>query len=367
MSKIKVIHFIWSASFGGIEKVVIDLCKAQIASDTCEPTLLIGAKKGSFIEQIEKSGINYLFGGFKKGTDLSSGLYKNLKSVMQQHDLIHLHTFNPLVCFAAIKSGKPILYTIHGNFNFGRKMRPNDRINQYLRKIFFNRYINHITFNSEFTKSTAIKRYGLKKVPSTIVYNGIPLPSSDDTNKINSATDLFVVGTSSRFAGFKRIDRLITSFAEFAKNKTNVKLLLVGDGVLRKDLEKQVTDLGITNKTEFTGYRPDVRNYQSNMSVCVFPSNNEPFGLVAIETLSLGKPTIIFNDGGGMKEILSKDLPADIVMDENDLAARLEYYYNNRHVDDNSSVLLRKQIASRYSVERMEQQMNSVYRELLAS
>ncbi|HEX5003122.1 MAG TPA: glycosyltransferase family 4 protein [Bacteroidia bacterium] len=363
----KVIHFIWSASFGGIEKVVIDLCKAQKASGNCDPTLLIGAKKGSFIEKIEKSGISYLFGGFKSGSALSPRLYKNLKSVMQQYDLIHLHTFNPLVCFAAVKSGKPILYTIHGNFNFGRKMRLNDHINQYLRKLFFNHFINHITFNSEFTKSTAIKRYGLDNVPSTIVYNGIPLPPADFTSQITGSPNLFVVGTSSRFAGFKRIDRLISAFGLFAQDKSDVKLMLVGDGVLRAALEQQVKDLNLSDKTEFTGYRPDVSNCQSAMNVCVFPSNNEPFGLVAIETLSLGKPTIIFNDGGGMKEILSKELPDDIVKDVKDLALRLEYYYQHRYTEDTSQTALRKEIASRYSVEKMEQQMNAVYSILLAS
>ena len=62
----------------------------------------------------------------------------------------------------------------------------------------------------------------------------------------------------------------------------------------RPQLEALVGQLGLRDATHFTGFRQDARACQSFMNVCVFPSQNEPFGLVAVETLALGKPTIVF-------------------------------------------------------------------------
>jgi L-malate glycosyltransferase len=371
MSGIKVLHFIWSASFGGIEKVVMDLCAEQQKSPGTTPALLIGMQKGAFSNAIEKSGFEFHYGGFRSGADFRPSLHRKLKGLMQGFDVIHLHTFNPLVFLAAISSGKPVVYTIHGNFNFGRKMRINDRINQSLRKFFFNRYIDHITFNSEFTKSTAAERYGLKNVKSSVIHNGIPL------HKISSATQSittehqkltqgkFVVGTSSRFAGFKRIDRLISAFSRFSQGKQDTVLLLVGDGILRKELEKQVTELGIGDKTIFTGFRQDVSSYQSAMDVCVFPSTNEPFGLVAVETLALAKPTLAFNDAGGMLEILLPEFKSDIVSGEDQLIDRLEYYYRNRQNQSTEASETRRQVAARYDISAMAQAMHNVYKNVI--
>src|SRR5690606_19063250 len=124
----------------------------------------------------------------------------------------------------------------------------------------------------------------------------------------------------------KRVDRLIEGFARFQDGR-EAMLLIVGDGVERAALEARVDDLEIRAKTLFAGYQREVQAYQAAMDVCVFPSQNEPFGLVAVETLALGKPTVVFADGGGICEIVAGLDPSDVVENSDALAKRLAYYY----------------------------------------
>jgi len=367
---INVVHVIWSASFGGIEKVVMDLCKSQLQLPDTSPSILSGKKEGQFQKQLETSGVPHVYAGFRNGKDLSFKLYKKLRSVFHGADLIHIHTFNPLIALAASTSRKPVLYTIHGNFGFGRKLNKFEKFNKFLLKIFLKNYVAHISCNSKFTQNTAIKHYGISTTNSTIVFNGIPVEhtSSHKTtiqnSAINKLKNKFVIGTTSRFAGFKRIDRLIEAFSFIATKIPDSALLLVGDGILRKKLEEQVNELKLSDKVIFAGYQQDVASYQSAMDVCVFPSENEPFGLVAIETLLLGKPTIVFEDGGGMKEILANTYEEDIVKNSSELCKRILHYYQFPVTDIEREN--RAKFAKGFGIKKMAQNIGALYIKILS-
>ena len=210
---------------------------------------------------------------------------------------------------AAIFSGKKIVYTLHGNFVYGRKVKLTDKVNQYFIRLVLNRFVDKVTFNSKFTESTAHKKYGLNSVRTQLVYNGVDFTNLilTDNNDIKFFRDRhsnkFIVGTIARFAGVKRIDRLIDAFEIFSKDKNDVLLLLTGDGPLRQSLEQKVKDHNMESKVIFTGFQKNAANWESLMNVCVFPSQNESFGLVAVEALYLGRPVMVFNDGGGLVEI----------------------------------------------------------------
>jgi len=100
------------------------------------------------------------------------------------------------------------------------------------------------------------------------------------------------------------------------------------------------------------------------MDVCVFPSTTETFGLVAIETLFLGKPTIVFKDGGGITEIINGINKEDIVSDEIELVARLIYYFDN-NVAISNGMKKRINYAKQFSIENMAEEFNVVYSQLM--
>jgi glycosyltransferase involved in cell wall biosynthesis len=337
---IRVVHFVWSLDFGGIERLTLDLAQQQLNNSDLQCSILVGKGGGRMFRQLEDSGIPYSVANLQGGDDISKTAIYRVRNSFREFDIIHFHSFNVPAGFASIFSRKRIVYTEHGNFGFGRKATPADKVNQTLLKIFLNRYVSYVTFNSEFTREVARKKYVLSKVKQKVVYNGMhPNSSQPATDTMEALKGKFVVGTSSRFAGFKRIDRLINAFGRFAAGKNDVELVLVGDGPLKGEFEQLAKKNNIAGQTVFTGYADNPRAYQQAMNVCVFPSEKEPFGIAALETLSLGKPTLAMKDGGGILEILRDVEPADIAEDEGALAQRLEHYYLARGKED---PLLRK-------------------------
>jgi glycosyltransferase involved in cell wall biosynthesis len=301
------------------------------------------------------------------GFAVSRSRKAELKEIVSKQDILHFHSFIPAIARVAAAASVSIVYTEHGNFGFGRRRKVRDYLKAWLLQRFLSDHVDFLSFNSEFTRKIAEERYDLQHIERGVVQNGIDFNSrridgTDIAPNVHSRIHgKFVVGTSSRFAGFKRIDRLIDAFARFSRQRDAV-LLLVGDGPLRDQLHKRAADLGVADKTIFAGYQANVRPYQNAMNVCVFPSQYEPFGLAAVETLSLGKSTIVFKDAGGMSEIIGGYCTEDVVDDVAQLAKRLEHYYVRRHDSDEGRAEARIQRAHEFDINTMVCRFADIYR-----
>jgi glycosyltransferase involved in cell wall biosynthesis len=360
-----ILHVLWSAHFGGIERLVLDLAAAQSHKPNFQVGILLGRSEGEMLTHFQRAQLPLDSIELLHGFQISPSKMKKIKDIFSTQDILHFHNFIPIMARAAATVPAAIVYTEHGNFAFDRKMKMHDRLKGMLFKHFISNHVDFMSFNSGFTRNIVERRYDLKSVPRDVVYNGIdfntrsadqtPIPSVLE----NRLRDKFVVGTSSRFVGFKRIDRLIDAFADFSKQK-NVALLLVGDGPLRDVLEKQVRSLNIIDRTIFAGYQANVHAYQNAMDVCVFPSQYEPFGLAAIETLALGKPTMVLRDSGGMAEVIGNGCREDVVADVEQLAKRLEYYYR-QHENTQAEAGERVQFARTFDIEKTATRFARIY------
>jgi len=361
----KVLHILGSAGAGGIERLVLQLIGAQAVTREIQPGVFLAFPRGAWLDQFHGLGVPCITAGLKSGYDWRPTVFRKARRIFMDYDILHFHSFNYLLAAAAIQSKKTIVYTEHGNFGFGRRTRLSDRVTHFLKGRFLRRDVSKMTFNSNFTAEYARKRYHLGDSRGRVVYNGVdfvkidPRPERVDPLIQEYIRKRFVVGTSSRFAGFKRIDRLIDGFAEFQQGRDTV-LLLVGDGPLRRELQTRVEKLGIREKVVFAGMQDNVFDYQDLMDVCVFPSRDEPFGLVVLETLFLGKPTVVFNDGGGIREIVEPAFPDDSVDGTDGLVRRLDFYLNQPEYISNTKKS-RKERALEFSMVRCASQFNEVY------
>lgn len=102
-----------------------------------------------------------------------------------------------------------------------------------------------------------------------------------------------VIGNVGRFNVQKNHKFLIDVFYECVKRNPNAKLLLVGDGDGRKEIEEKVISLGIQNAVEFLGIRSDVNQLMRRMDVFVFPSLYEGLPVTMIEAQAAGLPCVI--------------------------------------------------------------------------
>ena len=364
---LKILHILGSTHIGGIEKLVLDLSVTQKQDTSLDVGIFfMRTREGDYEELYRRTGLHIFSAGLTSGYDVTLGKYVQAYRIFLQYEILHIHSFSPFMALTAVLSGRRLIFTRHGVSGRGRRRRMLvDPVKSWLLKIFLNHFVDFITFNSLFTERETKHRYGLVQASTNVIYNGIPF---EDDTELDTCVDReiaarldgkLVVGTTSRFVGFKRIDRLIKAFSQFRQGKNTI-LLLVGDGPLREDLEQIVRDRNLCGEVVFTGFRTDVRSFQRVMDVCVFPSQEETFGLAAVEALSLGKPVIVFRDGGGIIEVVGGYSQDDVVESIRDLVERLNYYYENRLKVD-ATREDRITYAKTFDIQVMASQFKSLY------
>jgi len=106
-------------------------------------------------------------------------------------------------------------------------------------------------------------------------------------------TDALVVGHVASFSPQKNHRKLLEiAEALFAKNR-RAYLLLVGDGVLRPEVEELAQEKGIADRVVFAGVRGDVPRILTAFDVFLLPSLFEGFGIVLIEAQAAGVPCVV--------------------------------------------------------------------------
>jgi glycosyltransferase involved in cell wall biosynthesis len=103
----------------------------------------------------------------------------------------------------------------------------------------------------------------------------------------------------------KALDVLLRAFARIAPAHPELRLLLVGDGPLRGQLEALARALALGERVEFLGPRgrKEVARLLRGCLVFVLPSRSEPFGMVVAEALACGRP-VVASAVGGIPEIV---------------------------------------------------------------
>ena len=146
-----------------------------------------------------------------------------------------------------------------------------------------------------------------------VIYNGIDTSifKREDTNyrqKLGISSDAVVITFVGRLIYAKGVQDLIYAFSKIKDTTTNVKLLIVGDGPHRANLENLAQQTDCAGSILFLGQRnqDEVVNALSGTDIFVNPSYSEGLGISVMEAASIGLP-IIATDVGGTKEIITTD------------------------------------------------------------
>jgi glycogen(starch) synthase len=111
-----------------------------------------------------------------------------------------------------------------------------------------------------------------------------------------------------RLVWVKGADKLIAAMPQVLKEVPNAKLIIIGVGDMQECLEHQVQNLKLQDavkfRFEFISEEERIANYAA-CDLAVFPSIYEPFGIVAVEAMSMEKPVVVGASGiSGMREIV---------------------------------------------------------------
>jgi N-acetyl-alpha-D-glucosaminyl L-malate synthase BshA len=108
----------------------------------------------------------------------------------------------------------------------------------------------------------------------------------------------------SNFRPVKRPVDCVEIFARVLKDHSHARLVMVGDGSERTNVEHRARCLGITDKCSFVGKQPKIVDYLSAADVLLLPSEQESFGLAALEAMACEVP-VIASRVGGIPEVVT--------------------------------------------------------------
>ncbi|WP_379129277.1 N-acetyl-alpha-D-glucosaminyl L-malate synthase BshA [Paenibacillus sp. sgz500958] len=101
----------------------------------------------------------------------------------------------------------------------------------------------------------------------------------------------------SNFRPVKRVGDVVDIFAKVSA-KVPSRLLLVGEGPELPKIQAKINELGLDEKVRFLGKQDEIAQVISMADLLLLPSEKESFGLVALEAMACGVPTIGSNTGG---------------------------------------------------------------------
>ncbi|MDD2335110.1 MAG: glycosyltransferase [Geobacteraceae bacterium] len=297
-------YLIWSLGCGGAEKMVCSLA-ADHGPDV-KPLVCCLDDEGYLAGHLREKGIEVLALNKKRGFDLSV-LFK-LRKIVREHgvQLINSHLWSANLYVRLLRFFVTIpVVTVEHNVDVWKKS--------------YHFLIDRVLAgksNCYIFVSKAVRDYYQKNVPETqrncrVIYNGVdlaPFRSLDSIRKnllasLSAADDAFLLVNVGRLVPAKNQAELIRVTEALVQRGHNVYTLIVGDGPLRAELEKQVADTGLHHRIWLTGTRDDVALILKGCDLFVMTSSWEGLPLVILETLIAGTPPV-FYDVGGTAEIV---------------------------------------------------------------
>jgi glycosyltransferase involved in cell wall biosynthesis len=185
--------------------------------------------------------------------------------------------------------------------------------------------------------------------------------------RLGLSPDAFVVGWVGRMTAVKRTEDLVRVTRKLVDLDVDASLCLVGDGPDRDALEAYAHELGVVKRCFFVGYQEDVARFYSAIDVLLLPSANEGTPVSVIEAFAAGRPAVA-TDVGGVPDVIREGVDGFLagVGDIDVLAGRLAELAADPERRAAMGASGRERVLSRYAVDRLVDDVDQLYRALLA-
>ncbi len=288
-----------------------------------------------------------------------------------EFDIVHAHDW--LVCVAAKSIKKelniPLVATIHAT-EHGRN---GGIFTQLQRDISHKEWelcyeANKVIVCSNYMRTEVQTVFQLPEGKIEMIPNGVDIEmiSGEGVSwkqKYGKETDIYVfsVGRIVKEKGFQTI---IDAAPQILAKYPNVKFMIAGKGPLLESYREQIKEKSLQDSVHFLGFVNDqLRNQILNgCDICLFPSYYEPFGIVALEGMIAGKPTIV-SDTGGLGEIVThKDTGLKIYpKDARSLATQIIVCIEDKQLSKKIAKNGKRLATTKYSWDSLTKQTVAVY------
>jgi glycosyltransferase involved in cell wall biosynthesis len=217
------------------------------------------------------------------------------------------------------------------------------------------------------TKSMKKEMQKISAKEISVIPNGIDIDRFNDSSpKFSESLDTKIIFVGN-LRPEKGVSYLIEAIGHITKKYINSRLLIVGEGPQKENLEKLVNKLNINNRVIFSGKvtTDEVPVYLKNSDIFVLPSLQEGFPNVLLEAMASGLP-VVATDVNGINEIIEDIKNGFLVQSKNseEIAKKILLLINNNDLRKNICDENRKK-AAKYSWQRTVQMLEDVYEAIL--
>ncbi len=324
----RIIHIIPSLKTGGAERLTLDICN-ELQKQKHEVALLTFNEVNEFSFLSNKLKVRHLpvyvrpslFRKWEVNIEALNELITGFRP-----DIIHTHLFE-----AEILSRENIFpdvsYFTHchdnmpqfRNFSVSTIFEKRRLTDFYEKQHLLKKYQQ---CNNRFIAiSEDTKKYFEQNLPKRLRKNIFLLSNAIDFHRFNavnherSLNTIRMVNVGS-FVYKKNQQFLVDVVSALTKMKWDVKLVMLGNGVLLNDVKRKIEELGLQNFIDCPGNVNTVEQYLSNANVYVHSATYEPFGLVLLEAMAAGLPVVAL-DGRGNRDILKNNENGILIENQN--------------------------------------------------
>lgn len=174
------------------------------------------------------------------------------------------------------------------------------------------------------------------------------------------------MGILGRIFPIKNHRLFLESAAQVAGQESNVQFVIVGDGILRSEMERYAQDLGVDHRVIFTGWRRDLPRIYADLDLLVVSSNNEGTPVSAIEAMASGCP-VVATRVGGLPDVVENGETGYLVPAKQPqaLAAAMLDLIRHSETAEQMGRAAQLSVKERFSLDRLVSDTESLYEELL--
>lgn len=290
---VRVLHVLTGLSSGGAESFIMNMYR-NMDRDMVQFDFLLRSDENIYADELEKMGSKvYVTASFPR--HFIRNAMQTADFFRQNHyDIVHVHANALLYTYAltcAKRSGvKCRIIHSHSASTAYTQLLPVHNINK--------RRIEKLA--TDFVACSDVAGGWMFPGQYMLMRNAIDLSAfSFCEQKRNRFRDQLgikynelVLGHVGRFVEVKNHTFLVDVFCEVLKYRQDAKLVLIGEGDLRSQIEEKIHHLNLTDRVIFLGARKDVADIINAFDVFVFPSIYEGLGFAVLEAQANGVPII---------------------------------------------------------------------------
>jgi len=160
-------------------------------------------------------------------------------------------------------------------------------------------------------------------------------------------------------SGFLRIA------AQVHRRMPDAEFVLVGDGPLRPELEKEASSLGLGASAIFLGDRQDMPAVLASLDVAVLTSDSESLSNVILEAMAAGLPVVAYSVGGNSELVNDQRGALVAAGNETDFANAIHRLLSDAHLREHQGNNARRVAEQNFSLDRVRRRYEDLYSTLL--